>query len=212
MPKRLRLLLAALLALSALARPALAHPHVWVVVNCEVVWTPDGRIGAIKHRWSFDEAYSSYAVQGLDANNDGVYSREELADLAKVNTESLSEFGFFTVVKADGKRQDFAPPTDYGLEHGDGKLVLHFTLPLKEPAFAKRTLILDVYDPTFFVDFSYAEGDDAVKLAAAPKGCAIQLSRPKKPDQAKQPALTEDYFANANMGLQFASKVIIACP
>ena len=57
-----------------------------------------------------------------------------------------------------------------------------------------------MYDPTFFVDFSYAEGDDAVKLAAAPKGCAIQLSRPKKPDQAKQPALTEDYFANANMG------------
>ena len=32
---------------------------------------------------------------------------------------------------------------------------------------------------------------------AAPKGCAIQLSRPKKPDQTQQPAMTEDYFANA---------------
>ena len=69
---------------------------------------------------------------------------------------------------------------------------------------------LDVYDPTFFVDFSYAEGDDAVRLAGGPAGCAVQLSRPKKPDP--KGALSEDYFANANMGFQFASKVIIACP
>ena len=90
MAKFARLMLAALLAMIGFGGPALAHPHVWVVVKCEVEWTPDGRIGAIKHRWTFDEAYSSYAVQGLDANNDGVYSREELADLAKVNTGSLS--------------------------------------------------------------------------------------------------------------------------
>ncbi|WP_188519527.1 DUF1007 family protein [Alsobacter metallidurans] len=211
MIRLLRFGLMALLALCAATLPASAHPHVWVSVKVEVVWTPDGKVAAVKHRWQFDDAYSSYAVQGLDANRDGVYSREELADLAKVNTESLADTEFFTVVKADGKRQAFGAPTDYWLDHADGKLTLNYTLPLREPVAAKRTLILDVYDPTFFVDFSYADGDDAVKLAGGPAGCAVQLSRPKKPDPKGQ-GLSEDYFANANMGFQFASKVIIACP
>lgn len=208
-PKRAGLALTAcLLATST----ALAHPHVWVTAHCELVYAPDGKVTAVKHSWLFDDAYSSYAVQGLDTNHDGITSREELAELAKVNTESLGEFGYFTVLKADGKRQDFGPPQDYWLDYDKGRLTLNFTLPVKDPAAAKRTLILDVYDPTFFVDFSYADGDDAVRLTHAPKGCALQMSRPKKPDTASLGKLSEDYFANANMGFQFASKVIVACP
>lgn len=204
----------ALLTLAAGVGRAQAHPHVWVVASCEVVYAPDGRVVAIKHRWVFDEAYSSYAVQGLDTNHDGITSREELADLAKVNAESLAEFGYFTVLKADGKRQDFDAPKDYWLDYDAAKtqLTLNFTLPVKDPAAARRTLILDVYDPTFFVDFSYADGGDSVRLTNAPKGCAIQMNRPKKPDTTGLAKLGEDYFANANMGFQFASKVIVACP
>ena len=205
------LLLAASLWLGA-SSFALAHPHVWVSVTADLVFRPDGHVSEVRHRWTFDEAYSSYAVQGLDKNGDGIYSREELAELAKVNTESLADFGFFTVLKADGKRLDFDAPRDAWLEHDKGQLTLHFTLPVKDAAAARRTLILDVYDPTFFVDFSYADGDDAVKLVGAPKNCAVQMSRPKKPETAALGKLSEDYFANANMGFQFASKVIVACP
>ena len=32
------------------------------------------------------------AVEGLDTNKDGKYSREELAELAKVNVTSLKDF------------------------------------------------------------------------------------------------------------------------
>jgi ABC-type uncharacterized transport system substrate-binding protein len=204
-------LLAALVCLG-LAGRASAHPHVWVTVTADLVFKPDGHVSEVRHRWVFDEAYSSYAVQGLDKNGDGIFSREELADLAKVNTESLAEFDYFTVLKSDGKRVTFDAPRDYWLEHAKGQLTLHFTLPVKEAAPAKRTVILDVYDPTFFVDFSYADGDDALKLVGAPKNCAVQMSRPKKPETATLGKLSEDYFANANMGFQFASKVIVACP
>ena len=207
----LRCYAAALLVCLGFSGSAVAHPHVAVVVRAELVFSADGKVTAVKHRWTFDEAYSAYAVQGLDTNKDGIYSREELADLAKVNAESLSEFDFFTVVKTDGKRQEFATPRDYWLEHDAGRLTLNFTLPLRETAAVRRTLILDVADPTFFVDFSYADGTDAVMLTGAPKGCATQVTRPRKPDLA-QGKLSEDYFANANMGLQFASKVIVACP
>jgi ABC-type uncharacterized transport system substrate-binding protein len=211
MLSRFAIVVFAAMGLVGLSRPAQAHPHVWVTVKAELVHDGDNRVAAVRHHWTFDEAYSAYALQGLDTNNDGAFSLEELADLAKVNTESLAEFDFFTVVKTDGKRQEFATPREGWLEHDNGKLTLHFTLPLKDPALARRTLILDVADPTFFVDFSYAQGDGAVSLVGGPKGCDLKITRPKKPDMA-QSRLSEDYFANANMGLQFASKVVVACP
>lgn len=211
MIRLLRSLAFAVPACLGFAGSAAAHPHVAVVVRAELVFAPDSKVAAVRHRWTFDEAYSAYAVQGLDTNKDGVFSREELADLAKVNAESLSEFDFFTVVKTDGKRQEFSTPRDYWLEHEAGRLTLNFTLPLRDPAAMRRTLILDVADPTFFVDFSYADGSEAVALTGAPKSCTAQVTRPRKPDLA-QSRLGEDYFANANMGLQFASKVIVACP
>src|SRR5579863_10173904 len=59
--------LAALAALAAFAvpRPASAHPHVWVTVRSHIAFTPDGNVGSIIHDWTFDEMYSSFAVQGL---------------------------------------------------------------------------------------------------------------------------------------------------
>lgn len=203
--------LCALAAAAGFATPAAAHPHVWVQARAELVFGPSGQVSAVRHRWTFDEGYTTFAVQGLDANKDGTFSREELAELAKINAESLAEFGYFTVLKTDGKRQDFTAPKDAVLDHDGKALTLSFVLPVKEAPAAKRTVILDVFDPTFFVDFSFAEDDQAITLAGAPKGCAVQVTRPKKPDPAQQ-KLSEDYFANANMGLQFASKVIVACP
>ena len=65
-----------------LASPALAHPHVWVTAKAEVVFAPDGKVTGVRHHWTFDEAYTAYVTQGLDKNNDGKLSPEELQELA----------------------------------------------------------------------------------------------------------------------------------
>jgi ABC-type uncharacterized transport system substrate-binding protein len=52
--------LAALLAPAA----ALAHPHVWVTSRAEIVYAADGRVTGVRHRWTFDPAYSTYVTQG----------------------------------------------------------------------------------------------------------------------------------------------------
>ena len=57
-------------------------------------------------------------------------------------------------------------------------LTLHFVLPLKTPVKAK-TLNLEVFDPSYFVDFSFAE-KDAVALEKAPAGCALSLAKPQE--------------------------------
>ena len=150
------------------ANPALAHPHVWVTAKAEIVYAPDGKVTAVRHAWTFDPAYSSYVTQGLDKNGDGKLTPDELQDLAKENAESLVEFDYFTALKANGAKPTFEAPRDYGMSFDNGQATLAFVLPLKAPARADKVLSLEVYDPSFFVSFSMAEGADAIKLANAP--------------------------------------------
>ena len=206
--------LGAVIGLALSASPAAAHPHVWVVVKSDVIYSPDGRISAVRHAWTFDEAYSSFAVQGLDKNNDGKLSADELAELAQVNVESLHEFDFFTFAKASGAKQDFGKPVDYALDYDKAQLTLSFTLPLKAPS-NRKTFSLEIYDPTWFVSFTLADGDDAVKTTGAPAGCARTITRPRPMEATQQQRLSEDFFsslAGTNFGASFINRVLVACP
>ena len=138
------LLLAGSCALGAGA--AQAHPHVWITATSDLIYAPDGSITGVRHAWTFDDMFSTYALQGIETKTKGVYSREQLAPLAQTNVENLKEFGFFTFAKADGKKQKFLEPVDYYLEYKDDALTLHFTLPAKAPFKAKQTA-LEVFDP-----------------------------------------------------------------
>lgn len=198
------------------ASPALAHPHVWVRSKAVIVYDADGRVTAIRHGWTFDEGYSAFAVQGFEKGPDGKLAADKMAELAKTNVESLADNGFFTSAKANGAKLVFEPPTKFGTRYENGSLTLDFELPLKAPAKADRALTLEVYDPTFFVDFAIAEGHDAIQLEGAPKGCALNVSRPKPPEAAQAKNLSESFFsalsASANVGAQFSSRVLVACP
>ena len=103
----LRSILLALGALFALALPAAAHPHVFVSVNGELVFDAEGRIKAVGNVWQFDDAFSAFATEGLDADGDGKLGDAELQPLAKINVESLLEFGYFTFLSVDGAEQKF---------------------------------------------------------------------------------------------------------
>ncbi len=91
---------------------ALAHPHVFVRARAEVVYDDKGEVVAINHDWQFDDAFSAFALQGLDTNGDGKYSREELAGLAKVNIDSMKEYGYFTFGDDTRVEIDFRHPPD----------------------------------------------------------------------------------------------------
>lgn len=192
-----------------------AHPHVFVTATEQVLFGPDGQVTGVRHTWKFDDMYSSFITQGLGPAG-AILTKEQLAPLAKTNVESLAEFGYFTVVKASGKKSDFGDPVDYWSEEGDDKLVtLHFTLPLKVPASAGRALTVSVYDPTYFVAFSLAE-KDPVSLQGAPSGCSASVFKPKSLDPTDTQKLNESFFSNmspgADFGIKLAERAIVACP
>jgi ABC-type uncharacterized transport system substrate-binding protein len=208
--------LAAVVALVTLitlgANPARAHPHVLVTATSELLYAPDGSITGVRHAWTFDDMFSAYAVQGIETKVKGEYSREELGPLAQTNVESLKEFGFFTFAKADGRKQKFEEPVDYYLDYKDSLLVLHFTLPLKTPVKPKQ-LALEVFDPEYFIAFTYAD-KDPVQLVGAPAACHITFQRPSD-GTAEAQKLGEDNFLradNSNYGAMFSNKIVVECP
>ena len=209
---RLLHLLSASAALALSTGAAQAHPHVWVTAASELIFATDGSITGVRHAWTFDDMFSTYALQGIVTSKKGAYSRDELAPLAQTNMESLKEFGFFTFVKVDNKKQKFAEPVDYYLEYKNATLVLHFTLPFKIPLKTKQ-LALEIFDPTYFVDFSLQK-QDPIRLVGTPGACTVAIQRPSDGTAAAQ-KLGEDTFlngVNANYGAMFANKITVDCP
>jgi ABC-type uncharacterized transport system substrate-binding protein len=74
-------------------------------------------------------------------------------------------------------------------------------------------LALEVFDPTFFVDFQLAK-QDPVRLVGAPASCTLDLQRPNDGAASAQ-ALGEQNFTdggNSNFGAMFANKITVTCP
>jgi ABC-type uncharacterized transport system substrate-binding protein len=208
------LVLAGSLAASASAS---AHPHVWVTMHSKFLYAPDGSLTGIRQSWTFDDMFSAFATMGFPKTN-GTFARETLQPLAKVNVDSLKDFDYFNYATVDGKRDKDAfnePLGDYWLNY-DAKttlLTLRFTLPFKTPVKAK-TLRIEIYDPTFFIDFAMAK-DDPVTLVGAPAGCKVATEKP--PDinfpttlRLDQALVTSE--ANIGMGASFANTMTVTCP
>ena len=221
MLRRMFFIVAFVIAVASLlltgAPRAHAHPHVWVTMTSELLYAPDGSVTGVRHAWTFDDMFSAFATQGLEQKTKGEYTRAELQPLAKVNVDSLQEYAYFTYLKVNGKLQKNAllDPVDYYLEYDPKEtvLTLHFTLPFKEPVTAKR-LVIEIYDPEFFIDFGFAE-NDAVKLVGAPAQCAVAAEKPQDENFFTSQNLNRSYVpseANIGMGSKFANKISVECP
>jgi ABC-type uncharacterized transport system substrate-binding protein len=193
---------------------AAAHPHVWVVVKTNVLTSSEGRITGVRHIWTFDEPFSAYATLGMDTDKDGKLSRQELTPLAKVNMESLHEYGFFTVLKQGKDALTFADPVDYFLEHDGKALTLHFTLPVKAGELAVKDARLEVADPSFFVSFEFAK-ENPVKVEGFKGTCKALLKPPAPSVFSRLSQLGENFFESqqgAAIGSEFATPVTFSCP
>jgi ABC-type uncharacterized transport system substrate-binding protein len=207
-------LAAMLTGLLVSAGAAQAHPHVWVTMKSILVYAPDGSAVGVRQSWTFDDMYSAFAVQGLDHKDQDKFTREELQPLAKVNVESLKEYDYFTFARANGKQVQFKDPVDYWLESNDSILTLHFLLPFKTPPKVQQ-LNVEVYDPTYFVDFALDE-KDPVALSGAPAGCQFSIGKPQEMTKELALKLSEippdGKIPDNTYGAVFANKINVKCP
>ena len=216
-PRLAAILMAVLLLIGSNGKAA-AHPHVFVDARAEIVFDENGRIAAVRNIWQFDEAFSSYATLNLDEDGDGALSNAELEPLAKVNVESLAEFGFFTYLTIGETSVEFVPPTEYFLQYDGARLTLYYTLPLSAPAVLAAPAKLEVFDPEYFVAFTFA-GDEPAILDGAPDGCTATFHPPQELDAQTmailgaipmdQRTIPDDLVAAASV---LANVIVVECP
>jgi ABC-type uncharacterized transport system substrate-binding protein len=198
--------------ISALWAPrAQAHPHVWITVETTVLHDK-GTFTGFKHKWTFDEFYTAMAIEGLDKNGDGVYDRNELAELAKVNMTGLQEFSYFTHPALAGQELKLGEPGDYWLEHKDGVLSLHFTVALAQPVLMDaKGLTFSVSDPTYFIAFDLAKLEPVRLSQGAPAACKLNVGDPASAPPAPS-GLGEAFSAQLGaMAVSMVKTVSVDC-
>lgn len=165
-------LAAAMLALLPLQ--ALAHPHIFIDARARIVFDGDGLVEGIHNDWTFDEAYSAWAVQGLDADGDGKVTRAELQALADDNMVGLAEYEYYTFAGEGPDNLSFINGSNASITYEGGRTTLSFDVALAQPYRIRKALEIAINDPEYYVAITFA-GPSAVELINAPAGCGATL-------------------------------------
>lgn len=199
----------------ALPRHGQAHPHVWIDALTEVVFDDNGRFSGVRVYWVFDEFYSTYAIEGLDSNDNGELEPNELAPLAADNVRNLKEFGYFTWVKVNGKAAAFGDVTDYGLRYVNNRLALWFLLPLLTPVDPQKAQVsFSLYDPTYYISIELVGNAPIRTTGTVPSGCNFKIDAAEGSEDNR--TLSESFFqsldpSTTTFGAQFAPNIRIMC-
>ena len=207
----------ALAGLLAAGISAFAHPHVWVTMQGELVYAPDGSVTGVRYNWTFDDMFSAFATQGLDPKKPGCSRTTNWRRSPRRTWSSLKDFGYFTFAKANGSKVEMKDPTDYYLDYNtkDTVLTLHFSLPFKTPVKAKE-LNVEIYDPEYFIDFSFKDVKEPGRSGRRARGLQALGDPAAGFDGCAGSTIGRGVLQAAqlrqNWGAQFANKILVKCP
>jgi ABC-type uncharacterized transport system substrate-binding protein len=192
--------------------PAEAHPHAWIDLRSEIIFASDGRIVSLYFDWLFDDFYTEFILE--DIKRVGEATDVALRDLARENLKNLSAFDYFTVVRADGVRQEFAAVERFETAVRGNRLWMRFELRLTVPVDPRRQeVIYTVFDPTYYIEMLHLEGDVIQVNGAAGAGCDAVIIPPVPTPEtiANAAALDRTQSGGNSLGEAFAELVAVRC-
>ena len=194
--------------------PAAAHPHVWVSASAVLEFTGEHEVRAITVRYALDELTTAVLIEGLDANSNGVFEREELKALAAENAESLSEFDYFVEVSAGGKRVGTQEVTAYDYSYDDGQMVLVLQLALErhiDPA--EEDLAVRLYDPSFYVLVELQDENPLLVAGVDADFCRVSINAPTLSSDGVSisDAVLQSVDPESSIGRDYADVIALTC-
>jgi len=142
------------------ARPAEAHPHVFIDNTVAFVFDA-GKVTALHLHWVFDDIFSDDLLNQFDADGNGTFDKLESDAVGKGVLPNLKLFHYFTYVWVDGKQLDEIAPTEF-VASADKKRIVTFEMkvPLPKPVDPRtQALATEIYDHEFYVEVDLAKED-----------------------------------------------------
>ncbi len=200
------------------AAPVLAHPHVFIDTQVEVILDAANRATGLRISWTYDDLYSLFIVgdMGLDPDWDGRLTPAEEARLSGFDMNWEPGFPGDTYALIGGVEMALSGPGDWGASYADGKITTVHLRRFDSPVpVGAEPLIVQVYDPGFYT--AYAIAFDPVVTGGV--GCVAHAYAPDlaTADAALKAALAEvaadvdlevDFPA---IGKTYAEEVRVTC-
>lgn len=207
------------LAQPALAKSALAHPHIFVEAGLEVMTSQDGTPTALRISWEYDPLFSMLLLSdmGLDADFDGVLTQEERDALDGFDMNWLPGYHGDTHVTQADQRLALSAPLSWTSDFDGERLRSTHLRSFLVPPLPAQDWTVSVHDPGYYTRYTLT----SVPQVTGPVGCTIDVIAPDL--AAAEALLTEelDMMAEARVdteidfpqvGALFAETIRFSCP
>jgi ABC-type uncharacterized transport system substrate-binding protein len=141
---------------------ALAHPHSFIDYNVEVIVNEFG-IQGINNNWTFDEMFS-YFLLDYDENEDGVFSKEELAILKEEAFDNLKNYNYFSEILINNNKHNISSIKKFSAYIDNSIVRYEFFVPLDLTITNDTNLTLLFYDPTYYIHVEPSKKEKAISF------------------------------------------------
>jgi ABC-type uncharacterized transport system substrate-binding protein len=137
---------------AALPVLAVAHPHVFVDTEVDIVFDGDGALSGVRLTWVYDDFFSFLLTEelGLDPEGDMILTEEELATLTAFVLDWPEDFGGDLVVEQGGVPVALGRPREGVVELVEGRVRESHLRPVDLIVGADAPVLVQVFDPYYY--------------------------------------------------------------
>jgi ABC-type uncharacterized transport system substrate-binding protein len=166
--------------LAAVVHSAFAHPHVFIH-NVMTVVFDGGTLKGIGFTWTFDDMFSNMILTDYDPKRTGQFDAARAKALKEGAFDNLENYHYFIALAVGKKRveklriEKFTPSVAEKT-----RLVYSFFIPLNvtvQPT--EQSVLLTVYDDTYFVAFDILHLEDVTVQAGQDVTCNLSIEKTK---------------------------------
>ena len=189
-----------------------AHPHMWIDLKSEIIIQDQTLVSAIYQEWLFDDFFSASLIEEASQNPKG----REVGIKAVVEEilDNLEPHDYFTLINVNGKKISSNPIKSFEVDVRENRVWVSFSLPIsKEVNITAQALDYSIFDPTFYIEMLYFEGETVSFTGDVPTSCSTKIKQPNPSTEAvllsRSPDL--DKVPNRSIGELFAETVVVNC-
>ena len=189
-----------------------AHPHMWIDLKSEIIIQDQTLVSAIYQEWLFDDFFSASLIEEASQNPKG----REVGIKAVVEEilDNLEPHDYFTLINVNGKKISSNPIKSFEVDVRENRVWVSFSLPIsKEVNITAQALDYSIFDPTFYIEMLYFEGETVSFTGDVPTSCSTKIKQPNPSTEAVLLSRSpdRDKVPNQSIGELFAETVVVNC-